>query len=125
MNMAGKAVQITNFDKHLGRLIAMHRACHALSQKDLARALGCSFQQIQKYETAANRISASRLHDLCRYLRVPMGAFLQETNAEYIQNPKMAQIIQNLYKMSPTHVDMILQLTNTLRNLYAKTPDAT
>ena len=113
--MAGKAVQITNFDKRLGRLITMHRVHHGLLQRDLARALGCSFQQIQKYETASNRMSASRLNDLCRYLKIPIGTFLQEADADYIHNPKMARIIQNLYTMSLVHVDLILELTNSLR----------
>ncbi len=113
--MAGKTIHITDFDKRLGRLITMHRVHHGLLQRDLARALGCSFQQIQKYETASNRMSASRLNDLCRYLRMPIGTFLQEADADYIHNPKMARIIQNLYTMSLVHVDLILELTNSLR----------
>jgi len=124
MKMAGKTIHITDFDKRLGRLITMHRVHHGLLQRDLARALGCSFQQIQKYETASNRMSASRLNDLCRYLKIPIGTFLQEADADYVHNPKMARIIRNLYGMSTAQVDLVLQMTNTLRNQYSKTPDA-
>ena len=105
-------------------MIVMHRMCRGISQKDLARALGCSFQQIQKYETASNRMSASRLNDLCRYLKIPIGTFLQEADADYVHNPKMTRIIRNLYGMSPAQVDLVLQMTNTLRNQYNKTPNA-
>ncbi len=112
--MAGKAVQITNFDKRLGRLITMHRVHHGLLQRDLARALGCSFQQIQKYENASNRMSASRLNDLCRYLKIPIGTFLQEADAPYVHDAKKMRIIQNLDKMAPDQVKLILQLTNGL-----------
>jgi transcriptional regulator with XRE-family HTH domain len=44
-----------------------------ISQEKLAAALGVTFQQVQKYERAANRISASRLYQLCRILKVPIS----------------------------------------------------
>lgn len=50
----------------LGHIIAMVRARHGMSQKDLAEKLGISFQQVQKYECAANRISAARLYEISR-----------------------------------------------------------
>jgi len=47
------------------------------SQETLARALGITFQQIQKYERGTNRIFASRLFHLARVLRVPVAYFFQ------------------------------------------------
>lgn len=46
-----------------------------LTQEDLGRALGISYQQIQKYETGANRISAGRLFEVGRALTVDVAYF--------------------------------------------------
>lgn len=63
-------------DVFVGARIALRRAAMGLSQTALAQRLGVSFQQIQKYETGANRISASRLHRLASVLGTsPAGFF--------------------------------------------------
>ena len=46
-----------------------------LSQKDLADACGVTFQQVQKYETAGNRVSASRLFEIGRIMDTPVSFF--------------------------------------------------
>src|SRR5690606_2690598 len=51
-----------HIDQVVGLRIAARRSALGWSQSALARALGVSFQQVQKYETGANRVSASRLH---------------------------------------------------------------
>lgn len=48
-----------------------------MPQKELARQLGISFQQVQKYESGANRISASKLWQLCDVLDVTPGYFFE------------------------------------------------
>ncbi len=48
-----------------------------MPQKELARQLGISFQQVQKYESGANRISASKLWQLCEVLDVTPGHFFE------------------------------------------------
>lgn len=48
-----------------------------MPQKELARQLGISFQQVQKYESGANRISASKLWQLCAVLDVTPGFFFE------------------------------------------------
>lgn len=52
----------------------------ALSQEKLGEALNLTFQQVQKYERGANRISASRLHELSRILDVPVQFFFDATD---------------------------------------------
>lgn len=52
------------------------------SQETLARALGITFQQIQKYERGTNRVFASRLFHLARVLRVPVSYFFQGLSNE-------------------------------------------
>jgi transcriptional regulator with XRE-family HTH domain len=62
-------------DAMVGARIVALRAQAGLSQSQLAIRVGVSFQQIQKYETGANRVSASRLHQLATVLGAPIGSF--------------------------------------------------
>lgn len=65
-------------DAHVGNRIRLRRTLLGLSQEKLAEALGLTFQQVQKYERGANRVSASRLHELSRVLDVPIGFFFDD-----------------------------------------------
>jgi transcriptional regulator with XRE-family HTH domain len=56
----------------------MRRSMLDITQEMLAESVGVTFQQIQKYERGANRISASRLHQLSQVLDVPVEYFYQE-----------------------------------------------
>jgi transcriptional regulator with XRE-family HTH domain len=69
-------------DVHVGERLRLRRTLLRMSQEKLATALGLTFQQVQKYERAANRISASRLYQLCRVLKVPISFFFEEMDAE-------------------------------------------
>nr|WP_245432928.1 helix-turn-helix transcriptional regulator [Mesorhizobium loti] len=69
-------------DRHVGRQIAAIRVQSDVSQAQLARAIGISFQQLQKYENARNRVSASMLHEIARSLNVPVGRFFQGLEGE-------------------------------------------
>ena len=62
-------------DAWVGARIALRRSALAMSQSDLARRIGVSFQQLQKYENGSNRISASRLHRIALALGAPAGEF--------------------------------------------------
>jgi transcriptional regulator with XRE-family HTH domain len=62
-------------DKHVGSRVRMRRMVLGMSQEKLGRALGLTFQQVQKYEKGANRIGASRLQHIARILQVPVAFF--------------------------------------------------
>ncbi len=62
-------------DLHLGKRLRRRRRLLGLTQQQLAGAVGVRFQQIQKYECGANRISAARLWQLSEALEVPIGYF--------------------------------------------------
>src|SRR5688572_16911801 len=62
-------------DKHVGSRVRMRRMMLAMSQEKLGDALGLTFQQVQKYEKGANRISASRLQQIAKMLDVPVSFF--------------------------------------------------
>src|SRR5712691_7104457 len=61
-------------DRLIGRNIRVHRVKKRMSQAELAHNVGITFQQIQKYENAANRVSASRLFHIARVLGIPVSA---------------------------------------------------
>ncbi|MFN4281827.1 MAG: helix-turn-helix domain-containing protein [Alphaproteobacteria bacterium] len=65
-------------DIHVGRRLRQRRALLGMSQDKLGRAVGLTFQQIQKYERGANRIGASRLLQLSRALAVPISYFFED-----------------------------------------------
>lgn len=65
----------TPVDKTIGRNIRARREKLSMSQEKLADAIGVTFQQLQKYETAANRVAASRLFLIAKALDEPVGKF--------------------------------------------------
>lgn len=65
----------TDIDLHLGRRLRRRRRLLGLTQQQLALQVGIRFQQIQKYECGANRISAARLWQLSEALETPVNYF--------------------------------------------------
>ena len=69
-------------DVHVGKRIRHRRWLVGMTQQQLAEQVGIKFQQIQKYETGANRVSASRLWDIADALEVPVSFFFEGIDAE-------------------------------------------
>jgi len=72
---AKKAPNFT--DRHIGARVRMRRKMLAMSQTQLADALGITYQQVQKNESGTNRIGASRLQQISRILQVPVAFFFE------------------------------------------------
>lgn len=64
-------------DVHVGKRIRHRRWMVGMTQQQLAEKVGIKFQQIQKYETGMNRVSASRLWDISEALEVSVGFFFE------------------------------------------------
>jgi transcriptional regulator with XRE-family HTH domain len=64
-------------DRHVGLRIRMRRRELGISQEKLAESIGLTFQQVQKYERAANRVSASKLWEMARALNTSIGYFYE------------------------------------------------
>lgn len=64
-------------DVHVGKRVRHRRWLVGMTQQQLAEKVGIKFQQIQKYETGANRVSASRLWDISEALDVPISFFFE------------------------------------------------
>lgn len=69
-------------DGHVGERIRIRRTELGLTQEDLARQLHISYQQVQKYETGSNRISAGRLYEIAGELGVSVAYFFEEFDSE-------------------------------------------
>jgi transcriptional regulator with XRE-family HTH domain len=68
-------------DVHVGSRIRLRRTLLGISQMALAEAIGLTFQQVQKYEKGANRVSSSRLVDMANALDVSVSYFFEEMTA--------------------------------------------
>lgn len=64
-----------DLDAHMGQRIKMIRLARGLSQAQLARDIGVTYQQVQKYERGSDRISATRLYRIAAVLRTPVAVF--------------------------------------------------
>lgn len=120
-------------DKYIGEQMRRRRVILKLSQGNLAKALGVTFQQVQKYETGMNRISASRMFDLCQVLGVEPNYFFNGMDSEIIrqsprmlqqreqQQPEQLEIIKNDPLYQPRSMDLLAayyRLPLKLQNLF-------
>ena len=69
-------------DAHVGKRIRHRRWMVGMTQQQLADKVGIKFQQIQKYETGMNRVSASRLWDIAESLGVSISFFFEGLSGE-------------------------------------------
>ena len=69
-------------DVHVGKRIRHRRWITGTTQQQLAEKVGIKFQQIQKYETGMNRVSASRLWEIAHALKVDVSFFFDGINEE-------------------------------------------
>ena len=70
--------RVTELDRLIGHNLLLIRKQHGMLQGTLAKAMGVSFQQLQKYEAGINRVPASRLGIAARELGVSLDAFFGE-----------------------------------------------
>jgi len=76
-----KNFRVTNnnaVDMHVGKRVRLRRTLLGISQEQLGVSLNITFQQVQKYERGANRISASRLWDISQILDVQISYFFDD-----------------------------------------------
>jgi transcriptional regulator with XRE-family HTH domain len=73
----GEGIMKHPVDVHVGKRIRHRRWTIGVTQQQLAERVGIKFQQIQKYETGMNRVSASRLWDIAHALGVPVAFFFE------------------------------------------------
>src|ERR1700730_17201489 len=86
-------------DKVVGRRIRARRLQLRLSQQDLGKALGISYQQVQKYEQGVSRIGAGRLQQLAEILNVPVSLFFEEKIGGSQDGDSMLALLNTAYSL--------------------------
>jgi transcriptional regulator with XRE-family HTH domain len=94
-------------DRHVGGRVCMRRKMLSMSQTELGNAVNVTFQQIQKYEKGSNRIGASRLLQISRFLEVPISFFFEDP-----RGPSKGRDDQQVH--SPDYVSDFLTTTDGL-----------
>jgi len=92
-------------DIHVGQQIRHRRKLLGLTQQKLADAVGIRFQQVQKYESGANRVSASRLWDLSRALNVPVTYFFDQL--EKLPSSQKGDMVQPDIMQTKETIDLV------------------
>lgn len=120
---------VRDIDLHVGKRLRRRRRLLGLTQQNLAEALGLRFQQIQKYECGANRVTAARLYQLARALHVQTMYFFEglpeaSVSAHAVENDLpsdvMAQsetieLIRAYYQLGERPRRKLLDLAKSLR----------
>ncbi len=117
--MARKAGLINSVDQHIAQRLQLRRVMLGLTQTDLARKCGVSFQQIQKYETAGNRIPAARLFDLSQALETSVAFFFSGLPGNFPPETKAIRSmrVSDVKEDDPLSKNESLQLINLYWNL--------
>ena len=92
------AKSVTDVDKQVGARIRARRQALQISQGGLAEAVGVTFQQVQKYENGANRVSTSRLAQIADTLQVPVAYFFDGLGgaagaSDLLADPQVAKLL--------------------------------
>ena len=112
---AGKESRPRPIDVHVGSRIRLRRILLGVSQERLGEALGLTFQQVQKYESGVNRVSASRLFDLSRVLDVPIGFFFDDVPDVVLSRRETLELVAAYYRIiDPAVRQRVLDLIKSL-----------
>ncbi len=129
----GRGTGVPNpIDVHVGNRIRMRRLLLGMNQETLAGALGLTFQQVQKYEGGANRVSASRLSAMAEILTVPIAYFFGDLRSDdteispedqrwrdYLQRPETIEFIRLYYAIPDEKIRrQFLEMAKTLAQPY-------
>ena len=116
-------------DIHVGQRIRQRRVLLNKTQQQVSNQVGVKFQQMQKYETGKNRVSASRLWQIAKVLNVPVSFFFEGLEDQYttdalsdlplnILHDKEALVLLRAYYGTPENQRRrLLELTQTMSDV--------
>jgi transcriptional regulator with XRE-family HTH domain len=117
--MRGWVRMSDDIDLHLGKRMRRRRRLLGLTQQQLAMACGVRFQQIQKYECGANRVSAARLWKISGALEVPVNYFFEGLEGlPALPGPtrdESADLVQTYRQLGEQPRQRVLDLARSLR----------
>lgn len=102
-------------DIHVGQRVRIRRKMLSMSQTELGKQLGVTFQQVQKYEKGTNRIGSSRLFRMSNALDVPVAFFFDGAETKLPgYNPAADGIDDDIYEKQETHelVEIYYRITD-------------
>jgi transcriptional regulator with XRE-family HTH domain len=106
-------------DVYVGARLRLRRNLTGMSQEQLGKSSGLTFQQIQKYERGTNRMGASRLYQLARLLNVPVAYFFEDMPQAQTKQPGLSDAEQAPLANAPHEDSQILQRRETLELIRA------
>ena len=111
-------------DAHVGKRIRHRRWMVGLTQQQLADKVGIKFQQIQKYETGMNRVSASRLWDIADAMGVTIAFFFeglaegaelaQAAGADLMADKEALELVRSYYAIPEAQRRRLFDLARVL-----------
>ena len=111
-------------DVHVGQRVRQRRWMVGITQQQLGDKVGIKFQQIQKYETGANRVSASRLWDIAAVLEVPVSFFFEgldgqapdtgEARGDILTDKEALELVRAYYAIPETQRRRLFDLARVL-----------
>lgn len=104
-------------DVHVGRMIRVRRIELKLSQTDLGDKLGVAFQQVQKYEKAANCVSVSRLGQIAKALDVPVTYFFEDDDTAHQGLADLTDINRDVVRIATTLAGLPEGVRNAILSL--------
>ena len=111
-------------DIYVGKRIKLRRKILGLTQTEISKILGLTFQQIQKYEKGENRVSASRLYDFANILQVDVNFFFndmplitQASSPRFIQTDNEFNHTTTPSITDPSQTNKIQQLINNFLHI--------
>jgi len=115
----------TDFDRIIASRVRAKRMLAGMSQEKLAEHLGLTFQQVQKYERGANRVSASKLYEIAGALGVPVGYFFADlpsgvspagpTDSDLLSSPDSRELAALYARITRPRVrEQVLQLVRMM-----------
>ncbi|MBK1667619.1 hypothetical protein CKO28_06175 [Rhodovibrio sodomensis] len=111
-----------------GQRLKEARKLQGLSQQKLAQRLGITFQQIQKYERGANRMTADRMFNLSRVLQVPVSYFFQDfeqPDTDHLSlSSRELDLVTDYRVLTDAERDRVFQLVRAIRNSRAQADEA-
>ncbi len=110
-------------DAYVGKRLKLRRVMLRMSQDELASMIGVTFQQIQKYESGANRISASRLFIISKVLQIDISFFFDGLEKDIPEIEEFEQNVDSVAENSVEFDPMKDNETLTLVNAYWKLSD--
>ena len=117
--MSGRKFKPSEYDIWLGQTIAITRQRFGMSQKDVAKKVGITFQQIQKYETADNRLSVGVLKKIADAFEMGIGELTGDgITGKYPHDKYVLQLINLIYSRikTPQKRKMLLLLAQSIAN---------